>query len=34
MKYISLWTGSGVLRAVTDTFDDLVEGDVFLLCYF
>jgi hypothetical protein len=34
MKYISLWTGSGALRAVTDTFDDLVEGDVFLLCYF
>jgi hypothetical protein len=34
MKYIYLSTGSGVLRAVTDTFNDLVEGDVSLLCYF
>jgi hypothetical protein len=34
MKYISLWTGSGVLRAVTDTFDDLVEGDVSLFDIF
>jgi hypothetical protein len=34
MKYISLWTGSGDLRAVTDTIDDLVEGYVSILCYF
>jgi hypothetical protein len=34
MKYISLWTGSGALRAVTDTIDDLVEGYVSILCYF